>query len=56
MLFVGLIVLLLLHPLLINTPLAIIDIVVVFVMGLTTFVPLTLFVRGINNSQSASEG
>jgi hypothetical protein len=47
MLFVGLIVFLLLQPLLTDAPFALMDIVVVSIMGLVCFVPFGLFVRGI---------
>jgi hypothetical protein len=50
MLFIGLIMLMLLQPLLTSTPLALIDIVVVFVMGLVCFIPFGLFVRGVVKS------
>jgi hypothetical protein len=46
MLFIGLIVVLILRPLMIGAPFALIDVLVVFVMGLVCFVPLALFVRG----------
>lgn len=47
MLFVGLIAFMLLQPVLTAAPLALIDLVVVFVMGTICFVPLALFSRGI---------
>jgi len=46
MLFIALIVFLLLQPILTNTPLATIDIIVVLIMGLICFIPFGLFVRG----------
>lgn len=45
--FIGLIVVLLLQPLLIQAPLALFDVVVVFVMGMVCFIPLGLYVRGV---------
>jgi hypothetical protein len=47
MLFVGLIAFLLLQPLLANVPLALTDVLVVSLMGLLCFVPLSLFARGV---------
>ena len=47
MLFIGLIILLLLQPFLTTVPLALIDIAVVFVMGLICFIPFALYVRGV---------
>lgn len=47
MLFIGLIVFLIIHPLLTSTAFLPVDIFVVFIMGLVCFIPLTLFVRGI---------
>jgi hypothetical protein len=47
MLFVGLIVFLLLQPYLVAEPFALVDIVVVTVIGLICFLPFTLFVRGV---------
>lgn len=47
MLFVGLIAFMLLQPVLTAAPLALIDLVVVFMMGTICFVPLALFSRGI---------
>lgn len=46
MLFIALIAFLLLQPLLTSAPFAIIDVIVVFVMGLICFIPFGLFVRG----------
>jgi len=52
MLFVALIIFLLLQPLLTNAPFAIVDVIVVFVMGLICFIPFGLFVRGaISNNE-----
>ncbi len=47
MLFVGLIVFMILQPLLTSAPFALLDVVVVAVMGLVCFVPFGLFVRGV---------
>jgi hypothetical protein len=47
MLFIGLIVLLLVQPFLTNEPFALIDVVVVFIMGLIYFFPFGLFVRDV---------
>ena len=46
MLFVALVIFLLLQPLLTNAPFAIVDVIVVSVMGLICFIPFGLFVRG----------
>ena len=46
MLFIALIAFLLLQPLLTSAPFAIVDVLVVFVMGLICFIPFGLFVRG----------
>ncbi len=46
MLFIGLIAVLILNPLLTGEPFVLIDVIVVFVMGLISFVPLILFIRG----------
>mgnify|MGYP007046963880 CR=1 FL=1 len=54
MLFVGLIIVLLLQPLLINAPFAPVDVLVVFVMGLICFIPLGLFLRGVVRSRNSS--
>ncbi len=47
MLFVGLIFVLLLQPLLTPAPFDLIDVMVIFVMGLICFVPFALYVRGV---------
>jgi hypothetical protein len=47
MLFIGLIVWLLLQPFLTGAAFALLDVVVVFVLGLICFVPSALFVRGV---------
>jgi hypothetical protein len=46
MLFVGLIFILILEPIMVGTEFELIDVLVVFVMGLISFIPLVLFVRG----------
>jgi hypothetical protein len=45
-LFIGLIVVLILQPFITAAPFALIDVLLVFVMGLVCFIPLALFVRG----------
>ncbi len=50
MLFVGLIVVLLLQPLLLDTPFPLVDIIVVLAMGLICSIPFFLFVRGVTRS------
>ena len=52
MLFIALIVVLLLQPSMTGAPLALIDIAVVFIMGLICFIPFALFVRGVASSTS----
>ena len=47
MLFIGLIVVLLLHPMLLSIPLAVFDILVIFIMGMICFIPFVLFIRGV---------
>jgi hypothetical protein len=47
MLFIGLIVFLLLQPFLTSVPFALVDVVVVFIMGLVCFVPFAIFLRGV---------
>ena len=47
MLFIGLIMVLLLQPALTDAPFVLIDVIVVFVMGLICFIPFGLFVRGV---------
>jgi hypothetical protein len=44
----------LLQPLLASAPLAITDVLVVFVMGLICFIPFALFVHGVVAKSSAS--
>jgi hypothetical protein len=58
MLFIALIAFLLLQPFLANAPFAIADIVVIFTMGLTCFIPFVLFLRGVmanNNCHGSGE-
>jgi hypothetical protein len=47
MLFIALIIFLLLQPLLTGAPFAVVDVIVIFVMGLVCFIPFALFVRGV---------
>ncbi|MGD8813521.1 MAG: hypothetical protein PVI78_03495 [Anaerolineales bacterium] len=47
MLFIGLIVFMLVQPILTEAPFPLVDIVVVFVMGLICFVPFGLYLRGV---------
>ena len=54
MLFIGLIVVLILQPVMTTAPFALIDVLVVFVMGLICFVPLALFVRGAASKRDPS--
>lgn len=46
-LFVGLIVVLLLQPILTGGPFALVDVIVVIVMGMVCFIPFALFLRGV---------
>ena len=50
MLFIGLIVYLLLQPILMGVQFALIDVLVVFIMGMVCFIPFTLFLRGVASS------
>ena len=54
MLFIGLIIFLLIQPFLTTAPLALIDIVVVFAIGLICFIPFALFVRGVVSGRNSS--
>jgi hypothetical protein len=47
MLFIGLIIFLLLQPILTHVPFALLDVVVVFIMGLVCFIPFAFFLRGV---------
>ena len=49
MLFIGLIVFLIIQPFLTGTPFLLVDVLVVAIMGLICFIPLTLFIRGIRS-------
>lgn len=53
MLFIGLIVILLVQPLVIGTPLALVDIGVVFAFWLIPLIPFILFARGVASAGSA---
>jgi hypothetical protein len=53
MLFIGLVLFMLLQPLLTDSPLKVIDVVVVFIMGSISFIPLALFVRGAASDRSS---
>jgi len=46
MLFIALIIFFLVQPLLTSAPFAVVDVIVIFVMGLICFIPFGLFVRG----------
>ena len=54
MLFIGLIVFLIIQPLLTTTPFLLVDVLVVFIMGLICFIPLVLFIRGIITEDNSS--
>jgi hypothetical protein len=54
MLFIGLIIFLLLQPFLTTAPFVLVDVVVIFTMGLICFIPFGLFVRGVVSSRSSS--
>lgn len=47
MLFIGLIAVLVLQPFIIDVPIAIVDVIVVAIMGLVCFIPFVLFTRGV---------
>jgi hypothetical protein len=47
MLFIALIIFLLLEPLLTEAPLALTDVIVVLLMGMSCFIPFFLFLRGV---------
>jgi uncharacterized membrane protein YuzA (DUF378 family) len=51
MLFLGLIMVLLLQPVLTDAPFVLVDIVVVFIMGLICFIPFGFFVRKVTASE-----
>jgi len=50
-LFIALILFLLLQPVLTEAPFALVDVLVVTVMGLVCFIPTGFFIRGVHNSQ-----
>ena len=54
MLFIALIIFLLLQPFLTTAPFVLVDVVVIFVMGLICFVPFALFVRGMVSKRNPS--
>jgi hypothetical protein len=54
MLFIGLIMFLLLQPVLTDAPFVLVDIIVVFIMGLICFIPFGLFVRGVVSTEKSS--
>lgn len=54
MLFIGLIVFLIIQPFLTSTTFLLVDVLVVFIMGLICFIPLTLFVRSIGVEDNPS--
>ena len=54
MLFIGLIISLLLQPFLTTAPFVLVDVVVIFIMGLIVFIPFVLFVRGVVSKRSSS--
>ncbi len=56
MLFIGLIAVLVMHPYIIDVPFPLIDIVVVFIMGLVCFIPFFLFARGVISSRNLKAG
>lgn len=49
MLFIGLIFILIIQPFLASTQFSLVDVLVVFVMGMVCFVPLVLFIRGVRS-------
>jgi hypothetical protein len=54
MLFIGLIIVLLVQPFLTDAPFALVDVIVVSIMGLISFVPFALFVRGVASGRGSS--
>jgi len=54
MLFIGLIIFLIIEPLLTKTPFLLVDIIVVSIMGLIAFIPLTLLIRGVSVKNNSS--
>jgi hypothetical protein len=51
MLFIALIAFLLLQPIISTVPFALVDVIVVFVMGMVCFIPFGLFIRGVISSR-----
>ena len=54
MLFIGLIIVLLIQPFLTTAPFVLVDVVVVFIMGLVCFIPFALFIRGVVSNSNSS--
>ena len=54
MLFIGLVMILLLQPVLTDAPFVLMDVLVVFIMGLICFIPFGLFTRGVVSSGKSS--
>ena len=54
MLFIGLIIVLLVQPFLTGAPFALVDVIVVLIMGLISFVPFILFARGVVSGHGSS--
>jgi hypothetical protein len=54
MLFIGLIAFLIIQPLLTTAPFLLVDVLVVAIMGLICFIPLTLFIRGVIAKDNSS--
>jgi len=54
MLFIGLIIFLLLQPFLTTAPFVLVDVVVIFTMGLICFIPFAFFVRGVVSNRNSS--
>ncbi|MFW9967007.1 MAG: hypothetical protein ACFFEA_07620 [Candidatus Thorarchaeota archaeon] len=54
MLFIGLIAILIIQPLIAAVPFALLDVLVVAVMGLICFIPLTLFIRGASLNRTST--
>ena len=54
MLFIGLIIVLLLQPFLTAAPFSLVDVVVIFAMGLICFIPFALFIRGVVSNRTSS--
>lgn len=54
MLFIGLIIFLLLQPFLTSAQFVLVDVVVIFTMGMICFIPFALFVRGVVSNRNSS--